>query len=548
MKKFMEGCRATTWHPFVYSRFFTGNVNIMKENTILETYSHLQLKKGTVKDLADEYSGFQQSQPALHAEAEDNMRNLVKQAPVGMCILKGSPLNVVEVNDLFLDTIARERQAFMSAPYWKADPETRTIYECITSRVLETGSSYRAKAQEIRVQKAGKPTTIYVDFLYQAMKDDNGKAYAIMIVAIDVTSEIVSRKELESAYEQMRLSKEAAQLGTFDMDLTSGDMEWDERCRSLFGISHTRLVSYERDFIQRLHPEDQERVLTLINEILEKRLNDGNYDVEYRTIDAEDGKIRWVRAKGKVFYDGSGKPLRFIGSVLEITEQKQNEQRKNDFIGMVSHELKTPLTALSAIIQLSKTKIKKHEDTFLTTAMCKAEQQVKRMTSMINGFLNISRLESAKMHMEKTTFEMGALIREVIAEYKWSTSTHVIELSECEHVMIEGDRDKIMSVVSNLISNAIKYAPKNEFIRVSCQVNNGMIQVSVADKGMGIKPQDIDHVFDRYYRIESKHTQHIAGFGIGLYLSAEIVRQHRGEIWVESQSGVGSTFHFTLPL
>jgi signal transduction histidine kinase len=180
--------------------------------------------------------------------------------------------------------------------------------------------------------------------------------------------------------------------------------------------------------------------------------------------------------------------------------------------------------------------------------MCKAEQQVKRMTSMINGFLNISRLESAKMHMEKTTFEMGALIREVIAEYKWSTSTHVIELSECEHVMIEGDRDKIMSVVSNLISNAIKYAPKNEFIRVSCQVNNGMIQVSVADKGMGIKPQDIDHVFDRYYRIESKHTQHIAGFGIGLYLSAEIVRQHHGKIWVESQSGVGSTFHFSLPL
>ena len=215
---------------------------------------------------------------------------------------------------------------------------------------------------------------------------------------------------------------------------------------------------------------------------------------------------------------------------------------------MVSHELKTPLTALSAIIQLSKTKISKTEDSFLTTAMGKAEQQVKRMTSMINGFLDISRLESSKMHIEKTSFEMGALIREVIAEYKWSTSSHVIELSACEQVMIEGDRDKIMSVVSNLISNAIKYAPKNDFINVNCLVKDGVVQVSVADKGMGIKPQDINHVFDRYYRIESKHTQHIAGFGIGLYLSAEIVRQHQGKIWVESQSGVGSTFYFTLPL
>jgi two-component system sensor histidine kinase VicK len=528
--------------------FSQGNVNLMKESSILETYSHLRFKTHPVTKFADEnHSGPQQAESQA-VYTTDNIRNLVKQAPVGMCILKGSPLYVVEVNDLFLNIIARERQAFTAAPYWKTDPETRTIYECITRRVLETGTSYRSSAQEIRIMKAGKPATVYVDFLYEPMKDEKGRTYAIMIVAIDVTSEIVSRKELESAYEQIRLSKEAAQLGTFDIDVTSGEMEWDERCRSLFGISHSEPVTYEHDFIERLHPEDQERVTTLINALFEQRVNDGIYDVEYRTIDAEDGKVRWVRAKGKVFYDELAKPLRFIGSVLEITEQKQNEQRKNDFIGMVSHELKTPLTTLSAIIQLSKTKIVKKDESFLTTAMGKAEQQVKRMTSMINGFLDISRLESSKMHMEKTSFEMGALIREVIAEYKWSTSTHVIELSECEHVIIEGDRDKIMSVVSNLVSNAIKYAPKNDFIKVNCLVTDGLVQVSVADKGMGIKPQDIDHVFDRYYRIESKHTQHIAGFGIGLYLSAEIVRQHRGKIWVESQSGVGSTFYFTLPL
>jgi len=523
-------------------------VNVIKENTILEIHTHLRFKKPIVRDFAKEHSAGQQPGSAFRPDAEENMRNLVKQVPVGMCILKGSPLYVVEVNDLFLEIIAREREAFTAAPYWKTDPETRTIYECITRRVLETGMSYRASAQEIRIMKAGKPAIVYVDFLYSAMKDEKGKAYAIMIVAIDVTSEIVSRKELESAYEQIRLSKEAAQLGTFDIDVTSGEMEWDERCRSLFGISHNEPVTYERDFIHRLHPEDQKRVTTLINTLFEERLNDGIYDVEYRTIDAEDGKVRWVRAKGKVFYNESGEPLRFIGSVLEITEQKQNEQRKNDFIGMVSHELKTPLTALSAIIQLSKAKITRTDEPFLTTAMGKAEQQVKRMTNMINGFLNISRLESSKMHIEKTTFEMGSLIREVIAEYKWSTSSHVIELSECEHVMIEGDRDKIISVISNLISNAIKYAPKNDFIKVNCRLNNGMVQVSVADKGMGIKPQDLDHVFDRYYRIESKHTQNIAGFGIGLYLSAEIVRQHQGKIWVESQSGVGSTFYFTLPL
>ncbi|MDB5112201.1 MAG: hypothetical protein JWR67_3315, partial [Mucilaginibacter sp.] len=113
---------------------------------------------------------------------------------------------------------------------------------------------------------------------------------------------------------------------------------------------------------------------------------------------------------------------------------------------------------------------------------------------------------------------------------------------------ITADRDKIGSVVSNLISNAVKYSPRGKLIEIDYKINGNMIVASVKDEGMGIKPKDIDKIFERYYRVETKQTQHISGFGIGLYLSAEIIKRHEGKIWAESESGKGSTFYFELPL
>ena len=115
--------------------------------------------------------------------------------------------------------------------------------------------------------------------------------------------------------------------------------------------------------------------------------------------------------------------------------------------------------------------------------------------------------------------------------------------------MVNADKDKINSVVSNLISNAIKYSPRGTLIEINSQVHDRTVTVSVKDEGMGIKPQDINNIFDRYYRIETDNTRYISGFGIGLYLSAEIIKSHPGgKIWAESETGKGSTFYFSLPL
>lgn len=129
-----------------------------------------------------------------------------------------------------------------------------------------------------------------------------------------------------------------------------------------------------------------------------------------------------------------------------------------------------------------------------------------------------------------------------------TTASHHIEFSSCKPIVIHADQNNIGAVISNLLSNAVKYSPKGKNIIITCELQEDHVRVSIKDEGMGIKAQDIEKLFNRFYRIETKHTEHISGFGIGLYLSAEIIRHHNGRIWVESQSGIGSTFYFTLPL
>ena len=170
------------------------------------------------------------------------------------------------------------------------------------------------------------------------------------------------------------------------------------------------------------------------------------------------------------------------------------------------------------------------------------------MSNMISSFLNVSRLESSKLFVDKHEFDLQELIEDIVKEARLTVSSHTIEFQNSTKIMVNADSDKINSVLTNLISNAIKYSPNGRVIEVECEIIENDVQVSVKDQGMGLQPQDIDKVFNRYLRVESNHMRLISGFGIGLYLSAEIIRRHDGEIWVNSESGKGSTFYFSLPL
>jgi two-component system sensor histidine kinase VicK len=229
-----------------------------------------------------------------------------------------------------------------------------------------------------------------------------------------------------------------------------------------------------------------------------------------------------------------------------MTELKKDEQRKSDFIAMVSHELKTPLTSLNAYIQMLEARAKKSEDSFSINALGQARKQALKMTTMINGFLNVARLESGRISINKQRFDMAELVKESEAEIVPMYASHKIIFAPVVETFVNADPDKIGQVVSNLISNAVKYSKAGTTIKVACVTEGKDALLSVRDEGFGIQKGELGKLFDRYYRVESNH--HISGFGIGLYLSAEIIAHHQGKIWAESEHEKGSTFYFSLPL
>ena len=372
--------------------------------------------------------------------------------------------------------------------------------------------------------------------------DPSGAFSAFTGVVMDITEQYLAAVKVERAEESLRMAVDAAGLGTYFINATDRIFYPSPTLKEFFGFEPDEEVPYEAA-INQIHPDYRQKAADMVEAAFTKG---ERFDMEYPVIGYHDGSIRWVRGIGTMqHYDGKDF---FTGVLHDITERRRDEMRKNDFIGMVSHELKTPLTSLNAIIQVANAKLKNNEDQFLSGAMAKANVQVKRMSTMINGFLNISRLESGKILIEKSRFDIHKLVGEVAEEMKLSVNSHHISLEQCMPTEVYADRDKINSVISNLISNAVKYSAKDTTIQILCKVNQKEIIVSVSDEGIGIKPSDADKIFDRYYRVESSNTRHISGFGIGLYLSAEIVERHGGKIWLESELDKGSTFYFSLPL
>lgn len=348
--------------------------------------------------------------------------------------------------------------------------------------------------------------------------------------------------QLEDREIALRLAIEGANFGTWHIHSKTRAFITSARLKELFGFPADQQISITDALAQ-----ITEEYRSYVSEQLENALaGNGDYDVSYPVIGFQDQKLRWLRAIGNLKADKSGEFSSFTGVVMDISLLKEDDQRKNDFIAMVSHELKTPLTSLNGYVQILQRKAIVFEDGFINGSLDLAAKQVKKMTGMINGFLNVSRLESGKIVLDRTHFSLGDLVETVVAEIGMMDSNHEIVFQSSPDLPVYADHDKIGSVIANLLSNAIKYAPLDKHIEVTCSARNQRAQVSVRDEGIGIDAKDVEKIFNRYYRVKS--DSHISGFGIGLYLSAEIISRHDGLIWVESEPGQGSTFYFNLPL
>ncbi|WP_131537751.1 PAS domain S-box protein [Pedobacter nototheniae] len=230
----------------------------------------------------------------------------------------------------------------------------------------------------------------------------------------------------------------------------------------------------------------------------------------------------------------------------DISDKKREEQRKNEFIGFVSHELKTPLTSLTSYIQVALQKAEKIGDDFTIKALSRAEIQTRKMAKMITDFLNVPRLENGNIKLNIATFDVVALIKEIIVDAQVISVKHAIYYSGNEQVYISADKEKIGLVLNNLLSNAQKYSPKGGDITIFCKEEANLCKISIQDKGIGIAKDEQQRLFEKFYRVSNDKTQQISGFGIGLYLVNTILNLHGSQILVDSVEEEGSTFSFEL--
>ena len=354
----------------------------------------------------------------------------------------------------------------------------------------------------------------------------------------------VSNIELQESEELKNMAIEQAELGVWHIDASTREFIASKRLKEVFGYFDHEIMEYDAA-INHIREDFRDKVAYEV----EQAIQTGKaYEIEYPIVTYRDKQQRWLKATGKLNPATNGRNSYFSGTIMDVTERKEDDQRKNDFISMVSHELKTPLASMIGYIQMLKSRAAKSEDNFAVGILDKANKQSKKMNALINGFLDMKRVETGKIPINKEIFDMAELLIESEEESMATMSSHTVVFAPVERTMVEADRDKIGQVITNLISNSVKYSPAGSTITVACVNIDNMARVSVKDQGMGISQANQSQLFDRFYRVESEEKGNVSGFGIGLYICDEIIRRHHGKIWVESELGKGSTFHFTIPI
>lgn len=468
-----------------------------------------------------------------------HFKALFDNAPLGVCVLRSRELITEYANDNILKLWGRNRSELIGFPQEIARPELKDQKD-----VIEKVKNIFSTKKPLVIEEVKVSTLVldgYFSAVYQPLTNERNEVTSILIILRDISQQVIFKKELQKAKDILKLAMDASEMGSWNVDLSTKKVIFSERAKQIYELDDYRLdIEEAKSFIVEEHLE------YITNNIKKALHHRSGFSLEYQ-IKFTEGKTKWVRVAGKAYYDKEGKPLYIAGAILDITEQKQDEIRKNDFIGMVSHELKTPLTSLSAYVQLLQYK-KSGSNDFTTETLDKVSVQLKRMSIMIDGFLNISLLESGKITLNKTYFNLNELIAGIAEENRLILPSHFIQVIEYKKVMIYADWEKIATVVNNLISNAAKYSGKDSLIAIKCDANKSECIISVEDEGIGIKSNDIPKLFDRFYRVDSPNTKTIAGFGVGLYICSEVIKRHGGRIWVESEYDKGSTFYFSLPL
>jgi PAS domain S-box-containing protein len=365
-------------------------------------------------------------------------------------------------------------------------------------------------------------------------------------IIIDMTEWRHAERESRLSRERLDLVVNSVDLGLWYCDLPFDKLVWNARVKEHFGLPPDHEVTIET-FYERLHPDDRERTRRAIERSIDEH---SPYDIEYRTVGL-DARERWVRAIGRPFYDPSGRPSRFDGVTVDVTERvrqaealKEADRRKDEFLAMLAHELRNPLAPIRNAVEVFR--LLGPADPDLEWARDMIGRQVQQLTRLVDDLLDVSRITRGKIALRKEPVDLAAVVARAVETSRPLLDARGHELTldlPREPLRVEADATRLAQVVSNLLNNAARYTEEGGHIRLSVEPGRGEAVVRVRDDGMGIPAELLPQVFELFTQGDRSLARSEGGLGIGLTLVKRLVELHGGRVEARSAGpGRGSEF------
>jgi signal transduction histidine kinase len=350
---------------------------------------------------------------------------------------------------------------------------------------------------------------------------------------------------LQESEERFRIAARCASDIVYDWDLADDRVEYFGTAYEISKAAAAGTSEKRQEYFRRIHPEDRERVQTAVAEHLQ---SDKPFSVEYRILDENNSYIN-VLDRGTAIRNPRGKPAKLVGAISNITERKQAEQMKTDFVSFVTHQLRTPLSGVKWMLELAMDGAEDTES--MRSYIQDARTSTDRLIGLVNDLLDISRLERGKLEITRADVDLADLTQGVIKEISPLAVEKglMVSITAQENLApLFSDPQLLRQVILNLTSNSLKYTQAGGQIRIGMHMDVHQICWEIQDTGIGIPKSDMRKLFGKFYRAGNVQAVETEGTGLGLYLVRLIVERLGGSVSCESEEGVGSTFRFTLPL
>lgn len=416
------------------------------------------------------------------------------------------------------------------------------------TRVLKTGRQFTG---ELKYKKH------IFEYVLTPILNSNSSSSIILGTFRDLTKRVQVEKEFKYAKTQMEVILKNLADGIVVFN-TKGDIVYfnDSVWKIIFLHSSEDFLKMKniRNIIKYLAKDldatsEQSKPIS-INDSPTLRVLRGEFEPQaiFQIFSSKENEKRYISIKSRPVIEDEGNFNLIVSIIEDITQQKELEERKDEFINVLSHELKTPLTSIKAFAQILERKFRSSSDLHAQRLLSQINFQVDHFSKLVNQLLDTTQLYSNNLTLYKNAFKFNDLVKETVSEISKIDTCHNYIVNYRADVNIVADRNRIGQVLTNILSNAARYSPQNAKVLIKISAKDNSLVVSIKDFGIGIPQYEQNKIFDRFYQIRKTIYHHDPHLGLGLYISSQIIKSHGGIIKIKSQESKGSVFYFTLPI